>query len=260
MKILFELFEKAVIRRVSVWIAGIVIGWASNHWLVQSCLAGLDLDVNDQQGIAVAIAAVLALVLGAAVEIFAAVRRRAQEGKAVTLEALIEAAHQSGELSALMEKSEPALRNVAAKVLADIQRKRANQVTSSPAPAKVVPILLAALAGAAVLTACSAPSNRTAYQAAGVVKVTAESAMEGWAAWARAGKAAADEIRAVEKAYRAYVLAQNLVVDAGKATVGSADKTKLQVALQVAAACEADVVALVVKFLPPDLAAKLKGL
>lgn len=136
----------------------------------------------------------------------------------------------------------------------------APQPLTPPAPAKVVPILLAALAGAMVLTACATSSNRSAYQAAGVVKVTAEAAMEGWAAWARAGKADADEIRAVEKAYRAYALAQNLVVDAGKATAGSADKTRLQVALQVAAACEADVVALVVKFLPPDLAAKLKEL
>ncbi|MBI5683573.1 MAG: hypothetical protein HZC54_00700 [Verrucomicrobia bacterium] len=123
---------------------------------------------------------------------------------------------------------------------------------------KVVPLLLAALASALVLSACATSQNRAAYQAAGAVKISAEAAMEGWAAWCKAGKADADEIRTVEKAYRAYAAAQNLAVDAGKATVGTSDAGKLQTMLKVAAACEADVVALVLKFLPADVAEQIK--
>lgn len=110
-----------------------------------------------------------------------------------------------------------------------------------------------------LVQACATSQNRSAYQAAGVTKVTAEAAMEGWAAWCQAGKADADEIKTVEKAYRAYVLAQDLVVDAGKATVGTADSGKLETLIKVAAACQADVVALVLKLLPAELAAKLTG-
>lgn len=106
---------------------------------------------------------------------------------------------------------------------------------------------------------CSTPQNRIAYQAAGAAKITVEAAMEGWSAWVRAGKASASEIAAVEKAYSAYFIAQNFVVDAGKATVGAQNSTRLQAALDVAAACEKDFIAIVVKLLPPDMAAKLKG-
>lgn len=112
---------------------------------------------------------------------------------------------------------------------------------------------------AVVLTAgCSTP-QRTAYQAVGAVGITARAAMEGWAAWARTGKADADEIKTVERAYRAYAVAYRLAIDAGKASVGGADAGALATAVRVVAACEADVVKLVMQFLPADVAGKLKG-
>ena len=123
----------------------------------------------------------------------------------------------------------------------------------------ILGVAAAMVLGAATWSGCGTTAQQSAYQAVGTLGVTAAAAMQGWADWAKSGKATDSQILTVEKAYRAYVNAYNVMVDAGKATVGSQNTAALQTAVQVVAACEADVVSLVMQFLPPDVAAKLKS-
>lgn len=111
---------------------------------------------------------------------------------------------------------------------------------------------------AAAFVGCASP-QRAAYQIVGATGVTARAAMQGWAAWCNTGAADADEIRAVEKAYRAYAAAYHLAVDAGKAAAESNNAAALTTAVKVLAACESDLVQLILALLPAGQAAALKG-
>lgn len=104
-----------------------------------------------------------------------------------------------------------------------------------------------------------ASAQRISYQAVGTAGVTANAAMNAWADYCKTGKADADEIKTVEGVYRTYVIAYNLAIDIGKASVGSNDTSALQAAIKAMAACEANLVQLVLQLLPADLAAKLEG-
>lgn len=110
-----------------------------------------------------------------------------------------------------------------------------------------------------LMVAGCASTQRISYQAVGTAGVTANAAMNAWADYCKTGKADADEVKTVEGVYRTYVIAYNLVIDIGKATVGSNDTTELQAAMKAMAACEANLVQLVLKLLPSDLSAKLEG-
>jgi hypothetical protein len=127
-------------------------------------------------------------------------------------------------------------------------------VTKAAAPLILLSSVLCPLA----LSACSTPL-RTSYATVGTLGVTAHSAMLAWADWCKAGKADADEIATVERAYRAYAAAYNLAVDAGKSCASANDGSALALLVRGMAALESDLVNAVMERLPESRAAALKG-
>ena len=145
----------------------------------------------------------------------------------------------------------------AAKAAAGAEVRSQKPEASNPIT-KITPLLLAfsILTLAFSVSACSNP-EQSAYRALGTIGVTATAAHVAWKAYAATGKADADEIAQETKLWNRYCVAYALACDAGKTATESHDLGALQIAMQAAANCEADLIAAVKLFLPPDLAAKL---
>jgi hypothetical protein len=80
--------------------------------------------------------------------------------------------------------------------------------------------------------------------------------MKAWASYVAAGKAKPEQETKVRAAYSKYQLAMLSVIDAGKVATTSGNQTALQTVVAAAAAAQADLVALVKSFLPPELQPK----
>lgn len=119
-------------------------------------------------------------------------------------------------------------------------------------------LVICLVAPAPLLTGC-ASVQKTSHQAIGVTAVTVDAAMQVWAEYAKAGHAPAEQVAAVEDAYRKYFAAINTAIDIGKAAAASKDDAALTVALKLAGAAQANVIELVKQFLPAAKARQLEG-
>lgn len=107
-----------------------------------------------------------------------------------------------------------------------------------------------------LLAGCASP-NQSAYRTLGSIGVAATSAMEGWAAWANAGKADADEIKTVEAAYRDYQRAYKLATSAAAIAAQTGDANASAKSIQILVAAQSKLIEAITAALPDKEAADL---
>lgn len=123
----------------------------------------------------------------------------------------------------------------------------------------VILALLCSLAiGLMVTEGCKSPES-TAYKATGTVIITVDNAMQAWGDYVRTGVASVEQQQQVKDVYDKYYQSVMIERDAVISYKTNPDTNALLRVVGAVSASSADVIGLIIKFLPPPAVAKLKG-